>query len=274
MAICSNCGNESKNIIYFGDLCLCNRCISYVPALIGVKDKDIRKLVRLHKKKSSVIYAMKKADYKEEVINTFSSWLDGYASEELAQKSIVDEEELQKKRYEEKVLNTIWPKIIDGNDNFFKKKINPEGLIDSKTYLFKDHAQFRDKVYDMFIECAKECRLPATISVKTFKAGGMLLGSKADMLCIDGGFTPFIVVNTNVCGSYLFVTYYLLVEESFGNKLMSKYTGLSLKDLASFGHDLISISALEAFIATTQFVLEESFARLGFIETKSGFFGI
>ena len=46
MAKCSNCGSETKNVVYFGDICLCNKCMAYAPMINSVKDKDLKKLMK------------------------------------------------------------------------------------------------------------------------------------------------------------------------------------------------------------------------------------
>lgn len=274
MAKCSNCGSDFKNVVYFNDICLCSRCISYVPQLFNIKGDDTAKLIKLYKKKYAVLAAMRGNSFKTEVIDKFSEFLEGYSSEEKAKKSAEKQQLMEKQRYEDKFVNSEWPKIVEDRTGSFKRKLNPQGIIDQQTYLFKDYAQYKDKIFETVIECAKECKLPATISQETFKAGGMFLGSTSKMLCIDGGYAPFIVVNVRTCGTYLFVTSYLLIEESWGNKFIAKHTNSSLGDLAYFGQDLISVSGLQSFCATAKAVLEESFARLELEEYKSGFFGI
>ena len=274
MAKCSNCGNDTKNVVYFGDICLCNKCMAYAPMINSVKDKDIKKLMKLQKKKNNLINVMRNAGYKQDIITQFSNWLEGFETEETAIATLAKEEQLQEQRYQENIVNVNWPKIVTENKDFFKKKISPEGVLESRQFLFKDHAHLKSKLYDTFIECAKECHLPATISIKSFKAGGLLLGSTAEMLCIDGGYTPFIVVNVRTCGTYLYVSLHVLVEENMTNKFLTKHVTGSLSNLAYFGQDIISISSLQAFVMTTLSVLEESFSRLQFVEYKSGFLGI
>ena len=153
------------------------------------------------------------------------------------------------------------------------RKLNPEGIIDTQTYLFENHAQYKDSVYKVFEDLAKRHNIPVTITRETMKSGGLLLGSKDEMLVVEGGHKPFVVIGVTTYGKFLSVNYYLLVEDSFLNKLGARFAGTALQNLGYFGKDLISVRDMQSFSSCVKAVLEETFNELQFVEFNSGFLG-
>ncbi len=154
------------------------------------------------------------------------------------------------------------------------RKLNPQGLIDQKNYLFADHAKFEDKVEAAFRKVCTKHKIPVNISKEKVKSGGMLLGSSAEMIVIDANLTPFAVLGTTVFGNYLSVSLYFLVEDNFLNKAVSAGSMGGLQALAVQGKNLISVRSTYSFWNTTVACLEEALSELGFEEVNSGFLGI
>lgn len=155
------------------------------------------------------------------------------------------------------------------------RKLNPEGLINEERYIFKDHAQYKDKVFETFTAVAKRNKMPCNIVVETYKSGGLLLNNKDVLLTIDGGYKPFCVLGATTYGNYLIITLYTLVEDKLTNKLLSAATGYSLTGLANFsGGNMLACRDMEAFVSAVSAALQESFAELAFVESKPGFLGV
>ena len=153
------------------------------------------------------------------------------------------------------------------------RKLNPEGIIDTETYLFENHAMYKDSVYTVFEDLVKKNNIPVKISREQMKSGGFL-GSREEMLVVDGGFKPFVVIGVTTYGNFLSVNYYLLVEDSFFNKMGAKFTGTALQNLGYLGKDLISVRDMQSFSSCVKAVLEDTFNELKFVEFNSGFFGV
>lgn len=154
------------------------------------------------------------------------------------------------------------------------RKLNPQGLIDQKNYVFRDHAQYKDKVNTKFIEICQRSNLPVNFSEEVYKSGGFLNGSKDVLLTIDGGLLPFAVLGVTTYGQYLNVSLYFLVEDTFFNKTIANFSGSSLERYAYANKNMISIRDTFSFWHCIVAALEESFAELKFEEFKSGFLGI
>ena len=153
------------------------------------------------------------------------------------------------------------------------KRLNPNGLIEQKNYLFANHAHLEKKVYPKFTETTKSHKMPIDCTLEKVKSGGMLLGSNADMLVITApDVVPFAALGTVVYGNFLSVSLYFFVEDNFLNKLVAGRTGI--QSLAVSGKDIISVRSTFAFWHTVNACLEQALADLGFEEFKGGFLGI
>lgn len=154
------------------------------------------------------------------------------------------------------------------------RKLNPEGLIEQRAYLFENHAQYRDSVFSKFKEVCQRHKLPVNLAEEKYKSGGFL-GSSDVLLTVDGGYTPFAVVGATTYGDFLSVTIYFLVEDSFWNKAASKMLGLSgLQALALLGRNMLNVRDQLAFWNCVVSCLEMTFQELKFQEVKTGFLGI
>lgn len=154
------------------------------------------------------------------------------------------------------------------------RKLNPEGLLDQKNYLFKGYASYEDRLFEEFAKTCQKNKLPVKISEEEYKSGG-LFKSRDALLTIDGGFKPFAVLGAITYGDFLSVNLYFLVEDSLLNKFASMSLGFgSVQGLARLNKDMISIRNQEAFWNTVVACLEESFNSLKFKEFNGGFLGI
>jgi len=133
----------------------------------------------------------------------------------------------------------------------------------STSYIFDGAGGMRDQLEQTILQELQVKQYPLQASIQQVKAGGMLFGTKEQCVVIQIDNEAQIAISNTTVGTYLYVEIYLMVQEKHSLSLaLSALTGNIFKQ-----------QKRNAVYTAAKAAAESSFARLGLIQSNSGYKG-